>query len=79
MEFVKTKLDGVLILKPKVFPDDRGFFFESFNERNFHNEGLYLDFVQDNISFSKKGTVRGLHYQIGGNAQGKLCQVLREE
>jgi dTDP-4-dehydrorhamnose 3,5-epimerase len=76
MEFVKTKLDGVLILKPKVFSDDRGFFFESFNERNFHNEGLYLDFVQDNISFSKKGTVRGLHYQIGGNAQGKLCQVL---
>ncbi|MCI0472230.1 MAG: dTDP-4-dehydrorhamnose 3,5-epimerase [Ignavibacteria bacterium] len=76
MEFIKTKLDGVLILKPKVYPDDRGYFFESYNEKNFFGEGLYLDFVQDNISFSKKGTIRGLHYQVGENAQGKLCQVL---
>lgn len=76
MEFVRTKLDSVLIIKPKVFPDDRGFFFESYNEKFFHSEGLYLDFVQDNISFSKKGTIRGLHYQVGESAQGKLCQVL---
>jgi dTDP-4-dehydrorhamnose 3,5-epimerase len=76
MEFCKTKIDGVLILKPKVFPDERGYFFESYSEKNFLEEGLFLDFVQDNISFSKKGTVRGLHYQVGEFAQGKLCQVL---
>lgn len=76
MEFCKTAIDGVLILKPKVFPDDRGFFFESYSEKNFLEEGLFLDFVQDNISFSKKGTIRGLHYQVGEFAQGKLCQVL---
>jgi len=76
MEFCKTKIDGVLILKPKVFPDERGFFFESYNEQNFLEEGLFLNFVQDNISFSKKGTIRGLHYQVGEFAQGKLCQVL---
>jgi dTDP-4-dehydrorhamnose 3,5-epimerase len=76
MEFCKTKIDGVLILKPKVFPDERGFFFESYSEKNFLEEGLFLDFVQDNISFSKKGTIRGLHYQVGEFAQGKLCQVL---
>jgi dTDP-4-dehydrorhamnose 3,5-epimerase len=76
MEFCKTKIDGVLVLKPKVFPDERGFFFESYSEKNFLEEGLFLDFVQDNISFSKKGTIRGLHYQVGEYAQGKLCQVL---
>jgi len=76
MEFCKTKIDGVFVLKPKVFPDDRGFFFESYSEKNFLEEGLFLDFVQDNISFSKIGTVRGLHYQVGEYAQGKLCQVL---
>lgn len=76
MEFCNTKIDGVLILKPKVFPDERGYFFESYSEKNFLEEGLFLDFVQDNISFSKKGTIRGLHYQVGEFAQGKLCQVL---
>jgi len=76
MEFCKTKIDGVLILKPDIFPDERGFFFESFSEKNFLEQGLFLDFVQDNISFSKKGTIRGLHYQVGEFAQGKLCQVV---
>jgi dTDP-4-dehydrorhamnose 3,5-epimerase len=76
MEFCKTKIDGVLILKPNVFYDDRGFFFESYSEQKFLEQGLFLDFVQDNISFSKKGTIRGLHYQVGEFAQGKLCQVL---
>lgn len=71
MEFCKTKIDGVFVLKPKVFPDDRGFFFESYSEKNFLEEGLFLDFVQDNISFSKIGTVRGLHYQVGEYAQNK--------
>lgn len=76
MEFIKTKFDEVLIIKPKVFPDDRGYFFESFSERFFNEQGLFLDFVQDNISYSKKGTIRGLHYQVGEYAQGKLCQVI---
>jgi dTDP-4-dehydrorhamnose 3,5-epimerase len=76
MEFCKTKIDGVLILKPIVFSDERGYFFESYSEQNFLEEGLFLDFVQDNISFSKNGTIRGLHYQVGEFAQGKLCQVL---
>ena len=76
MEFCKTKIDGVLILKPNVFPDERGFFFESYSEKNFLERRSFLDFVQDNISFSKKGTIRGLHYQVGEFAQGKLCQVL---
>ena len=76
MEFIKTKFDDVFIIKPKVFPDDRGYFFESFSERFFNEQGLFLNFVQDNISYSKKGTIRGLHYQVGEYAQGKLCQVI---
>ncbi len=72
----ETKLNGVLIITPDVFGDDRGFFFESYSERKFLEKGLYLNFVQDNVSFSKQGTIRGLHYQIGESAQGKLCQVL---
>ena len=76
MEFKETDLKGVYIIKPNVFPDDRGFFFESFSDRKFKEQGLSLNFVQDNISSSKKGTIRGLHYQIGEFAQGKLCQVL---
>ncbi len=76
MEFIKTKFEDVLIIKPKVFHDDRGYFFESFSEREFNEQGLFLNFVQDNISFSKKGTIRGLHYQVGESAQGKLCQVI---
>lgn len=76
MEFIKTKLEEVLVIKPKVFPDERGYFFESFSEKLFNDQGLFLNFVQDNISFSKKGTIRGLHYQVGEYAQGKLCQVI---
>ncbi len=76
MEFIKTNFDEVFIIKPKVFPDDRGYFFESFSERYFNEQGLFLNFVQDNISYSKKGTIRGLHYQVGEYAQGKLCQVI---
>lgn len=76
MEFIKTNFDEVFIIKPKVFPDDRGYFFESFSERFFNEQGLFLNFVQDNISYSKKGTIRGLHYQVGEYAQGKLCQVI---
>lgn len=76
MEVIKTEIDGLLLIKPKVFIDDRGYFFESYNEEVYQNAGINLCFVQDNISKSKKNTVRGLHYQVGENAQGKLCKVI---
>ncbi|MBK7632525.1 MAG: dTDP-4-dehydrorhamnose 3,5-epimerase [Ignavibacteriales bacterium] len=76
MEVIKTEFDGLLIIKPKVFGDERGYFFESFNDVNYQKAGIDFCFVQDNISKSKKNTVRGLHYQIGENAQGKLCKVV---
>ncbi len=76
MEILKTALDGVLIIKPKVFEDSRGFFFESFNLKKYQEAGLNFNFVQDNISKSQRGTVRGLHYQIGDKVQGKLCFIL---
>lgn len=70
-----TPLDGVLILEPKVFADQRGFFFESFNDRDFEQStGLKRTFVQDNHSKSAKGVLRGLHYQIK-QTQGKLVRV----
>jgi dTDP-4-dehydrorhamnose 3,5-epimerase len=70
-----TALPEVLILEPKVFGDDRGFFFESFNQRDFHQAtGLGVNFVQDNHSKSSQGVLRGLHYQIQ-HPQGKLVRV----
>jgi dTDP-4-dehydrorhamnose 3,5-epimerase len=75
----KTSLGGVLILQPKVFPDARGFFFESFSLRDFEEAtGLTRDFVQDNHSKSVKGVLRGLHYQIQ-HSQGKLVRVVQGE
>lgn len=79
MEFIKTAFDGLLIIKPKVFGDERGYFFESFRENVFKNNGIDFNFVQSNVSKSQKGTVRGLHYQVGEMAQGKLCQVIYGE
>ena len=76
MEVIKTDIAGLLVIKPKVFGDERGYFFESFNEDNYQKAGINFCFVQDNISKSKKDTVRGLHYQIGEKAQGKLCKVI---
>ncbi len=70
-----TEIPDVLIIEPKVFADDRGWFFESFNEKNFSDAvGHSVTFVQDNHSFSKKGVLRGLHYQME-RAQGKLVRV----
>ncbi len=71
-----TPLRGVLVLQPDVFHDSRGYFFETFSEKKYKELLGDFSFVQDNISKSKKGTVRGFHYQAGANAQGKLCQVL---
>ena len=72
----KTPIDGLILIRPKIFEDERGFFFESFSEKNYRDIGIDLNFVQDNFSKSKYSTLRGLHYQVGDNAQGKLCQVL---
>lgn len=76
MDIQETKLKDVLIITPKVFSDDRGYFLESFRKKVFAERGLSFDFIQDNISRSKKNTIRGLHYQVGEFAQGKLCQVV---
>ena len=71
-----TALEGVLVLEPKVFGDARGFFFESFNQRDFQQAtGVRADFVQDNHSKSSQGVLRGLHYQVQ-HAQGKLVRVV---
>jgi len=73
----KTALDGVLILKPNVFGDDRGFFMESWNRRTFQDAtGVEPDFVQDNHSSSTKGVLRGLHLQMAPAAQGKLVRIV---
>lgn len=77
MKVTQTDIKDVLIFEPDVFHDNRGFFFESYSERKYAQEGLVYKFVQDNISSSSKGALRGLHYQFGDSAQGKLCQVLR--
>jgi len=76
LNIIKTEVDGVLIIEPDFFPDARGFFFESYNKKNYNEAGINAEFVQDNISKSVKGTIRGLHYQVGEFAQGKLCQVI---
>jgi len=77
MEIIKTPLEGLLIIKPDVFEDERGYFFESFNHGKFLNLGLDLTFLQDNESKSKKGVLRGLHFQAPPFAQGKLVRVMR--
>jgi dTDP-4-dehydrorhamnose 3,5-epimerase len=78
MQVTSTALPGVLMLEPKVFGDDRGFFFESFNQRAFDAAvGAHVEFVQDNHSRSSRGVLRGLHYQLAPHAQGKLVRVVR--
>ncbi|MGE5429656.1 MAG: dTDP-4-dehydrorhamnose 3,5-epimerase [Syntrophomonadaceae bacterium] len=77
MKVTETRLKGVLVIEPDVFHDERGYFFESFSRKKYKDIGINFEFVQDNISKSAYGTLRGLHYQIGENAQGKLCQVIQ--
>jgi dTDP-4-dehydrorhamnose 3,5-epimerase len=77
MKVIQTEIKEVLVIVPDVFNDERGYFYESFNSKRYLEQaGLDFNFVQDNISKSKKGTVRGLHYQVGEFAQGKLCKVV---
>ena len=76
MKIEKTFIDGPLIIYPDVFDDERGYFYESFNENKYKEFSIPNNFVQDNISKSTEKTIRGLHYQVGDYAQGKLCQVI---
>lgn len=75
--FKPLTIPDVILVEPKVFPDDRGFFFESFKASDFEKANLPAHFVQDNFSFSKKDVIRGLHYQNNPRAQGKLVSVLK--
>jgi hypothetical protein len=78
MKVIETKLPGVRILEPQVFGDARGWFMESWSAKKMEDAGIYVNFVQDNHSFSaQKGTLRGLHYQLNPMAQAKLLRVSR--
>jgi len=76
MEITETFLKGLFVIKPKVFEDARGYFFESYNANQFAASGLNLNFVQDNQSLSQQGVLRGLHFQNNPHAQGKLVRVI---
>lgn len=78
MQITQTKLPGALIIEPRVFPDGRGFFFESYHRERYSQNGIRDEFVQDNLSFSVKDTLRGMHYQ-SPHSQAKLVQVLSGE
>ncbi len=78
MRIHRTELEGVLVLEPEVFSDIRGFFLETYNEKTYAAAGITERFVQDNQSRSRRGVLRGLHYQVG-NPQGKLIRVLQGE
>jgi dTDP-4-dehydrorhamnose 3,5-epimerase len=78
MQFMRTELEGVLIVEPEVFEDERGFFMESYHKPRFQAAGIDVEFVQDNHSRSGKGVLRGMHYQLR-HPQGKLVRVIRGE
>lgn len=78
MEFIRTEISDVFLIKPRIFGDNRGYFFESFHHERFCEfAGVDIQFVQDNESFSNKGVLRGLHFQKPPMAQGKLVRVIR--
>jgi dTDP-4-dehydrorhamnose 3,5-epimerase len=77
MQFLKTKLPGVFEIIPRIFEDDRGYFYETYNIELFKANGIPEEFLQDNQSFSKKGVIRGLHFQRAPFAQGKLVRVIK--
>ncbi|HKJ32626.1 MAG TPA: dTDP-4-dehydrorhamnose 3,5-epimerase [Balneolales bacterium] len=78
MEFIPTDIPEVILIKPKVFGDERGYFMETYRRKIFKKHNIHVDFVQDNLSKSKKSTIRGLHYQIL-NPQAKLIMVTQGE
>tara|TARA_R110002049_G_scaffold3502_11_gene26266 strand:+ start:6333 stop:6875 length:543 start_codon:yes stop_codon:yes gene_type:complete len=77
MKIITTPIKDLIIIEPNVFKDDRGYFFESYNEKTLNNLGFNKKFIQDNISRSSKGVLRGLHFQKTPFSQGKLVQVLK--
>lgn len=77
MEVIKTHIDGVVIIEPRIFRDDRGYFFESFSQKEFEEKVLKTTFVQDNESKSSYGVLRGLHFQTSPHAQSKLVRVIQ--
>lgn len=79
MNIEQTFISDLVVLTPAVFEDERGYFFEAYNKSKLGDLGIYIDFVQDNQSFSKKGTLRGLHYQNPPFGQTKLVRVLQGE
>lgn len=78
MKIITTPIEGVLIIEPKIFKDKRGFFMETYNQNRYNESGIDTAFVQDNLSYSSKNTLRGLHYQIK-HPQAKLVQVISGE
>lgn len=78
MDLIDTEIPGLKVIKPKIFGDARGFFLETYSAKRYRDAGIVADFVQDNVSFSGLGTLRGLHFQNPGS-QGKLVSVLQGE
>ena len=76
MEIIDEPIEGVKLLKPRIFGDHRGYFFESYNKKTFQSVGINDEFVQDNQSLSQKNVLRGLHFQFGEFAQSKLIRVI---
>ena len=76
MAFLQTGFPGLVLVEPNVFGDERGYFFESYNQQTFEREGLFYNWVQDNQSSSSYGVIRGLHFQKGEHAQAKLVRCL---
>ena len=79
MPFIETDFRGVLIFEPKLLGDDRGYFFESYNQNTFKEAGITANFVQDNQARSRRGVLRGLHYQVAPEEQAKLVRVIDGE
>jgi len=79
MPFLATPIEGLIVFEPQIWKDDRGYFFESYNQKTFADGGIDAVFVQDNQAFSSFGVLRGLHYQVGDSAQAKLVRVIHGE
>lgn len=79
MNIEETFIKDLVVITPAVFPDERGYFFEAYNQGKFHERGVHYNFIQDNQSFSKRGVIRGMHLQINPFAQAKLVRVLEGE
>jgi dTDP-4-dehydrorhamnose 3,5-epimerase len=77
MDFFRPDIEGLVVVTPKIFRDNRGYFFESYNKKKFEQQGIATTFIQDNQSFSSYGVIRGLHFQKPPYAQAKLVSVLQ--